>query len=78
MYGLEDFLPSYPGYSQQLIFKYFLGKNESALGTNDKFLVCSKKLVVVKTKDDYSFKVSVVPKYNDTTSMVFKILLIYR
>lgn len=68
MYGLDDFLPSYPGYSQELIFKYFLGRNESALGTNDKFLVCSKKLVVVKDKDDYSFKVSVVPKYNGITS----------
>ena len=77
MYGLEDFLPSYPGYSQQLIFKYFLGKNESALGTNDKFLVCSKKLVVVKTKDDYSFKVSVVPKYNDTTSQWYLRFFLY-
>ena len=77
MYGLDEFIPSYPGYSQELIFKYFLGRNESALGTNDKFLVCSKKLVVVKDKDEYSFKVSVVPKYNGVTSKWYLKFFLY-
>lgn len=77
MYGLDDFLPSYPGYSQTLVFKYFLGKNETALGTTEKFLVCSKELVVVKERSSYSFKVSVIPLYNTTLSKWYLKFFLY-
>lgn len=71
LYGLEYFVPSYPGYSQTLIIKYFLNYRESAIGatntTTNRFLTCTKKLVVVKDKEDYSFKLSVVPTFNKGT-----------
>lgn len=31
LYGLEGFIPSYKGYSQQLVLKYFLGYRETAI-----------------------------------------------
>ena len=77
MYGLDDFIPAYPGYSQTLIFKYFLGRNETALNTTEKFLTCSKELVVIKDKSDYSFKVSVVPLYNNTLSQWYLKFFLY-
>lgn len=63
IYGLDDFLPSYPGYSQTVVLKYFLGRNEVSQ-TGDRFLTMSKKLVVVKDSPDYSGKISTIPVYS--------------
>lgn len=71
LYGLDDFIPSYPGYSQTIMCKYFLGRNESATdptsANNTAYLTCTKKLVVTKEKEDYSTKISVVPIYSQTS-----------
>ena len=71
IYGLEYFLPSYPGYSQTIVIKYFLNHRESALNNdttgNVRFLTCTKRIVVLKDRDDYSVKISVVPTYNTPT-----------
>ena len=73
IYGLEYFIPSYPGYSQTIVIKYFLNYRESAIGNetvaNTRFLTCSKKIVVLKDRDDYSVKISVVPVYNGDTGL---------
>ena len=67
IYGLEYFIPSYPGYSQTIVIKYFLNYRESAINNensaNTRFLTCSKRIVVLKDRDDYSAKISVVPIY---------------
>lgn len=67
LYGLEHFVPAYPGYSQTLIIKYFLNYRESAIGqtsaNNKQFMTCTKNLVVVKDKDEFSLKISAVPRY---------------
>lgn len=71
LYGLEYFVPSYPGYSQTLIIKYFLNYRESSTVhstvNNVKFITCTKKLLVVKDKEDYSFKLTPIPKFNYST-----------
>lgn len=68
LYGLEYFVPSYPGYSQTLIIKYFLNYRETSTVhttvNNIKFISCTKKLLVVKDKEDYSFKLTAIPKFN--------------
>ena len=70
IYGLEHFIPSYPGYSQTIIIKYFLNYRESAIGNetvaNTRFMTCTKNIVVLKDRDNYSVKISVVPIYNSS------------
>ena len=72
IYGLEYFVPSYPGYSQSIIIKYFLNHRESAIGNenvgNTRFLTCTKKIVVLKDRDNYSVKISVIPVFNGGTN----------
>lgn len=72
IYGLEYFVPSYPGYSQAVIIKYFLNHRESAIGNenvgNTRFLTCTKKIVVLKDRDNYSVKISVIPVFNGGTN----------
>ena len=63
MYGLDDFIPSYPGFTQTIIFKYFLGKNESAT-TPGTYLSCTKKVKVLKKESHYSGKISTIPVYS--------------
>jgi hypothetical protein len=71
LYGLEHFVPSYPGYSQTLVIKYFLNYRETAINqsnvNNVQFLTCTKNLVVIKDKEDYSVKISVIPRYDAAT-----------
>lgn len=68
-YGLEDFVPDYPGRTQTLIFKYFLNnKEKKAIGNYDEnFLTCTKKIQVVSNYIDYEAKVTVVPLYDGTS-----------
>lgn len=63
LYGLDDFIPSYPGFTQTIILKYFLGKYENST-ENSTFLTCTKKLTVRKKERYYSGKLSVIPLYN--------------
>lgn len=71
MYGLDDFIPAYPGYSQTLVFKYFLSHRETAMGHTTKnekrFMVCSKELVVLGNQNTFSVKVSTIPVFDSAT-----------
>lgn len=69
LYGLEYFVPAYPGYSQTLIIKYFLNHRETTtVNTNEvnnvRFITCTKKLRVLDNLTDYSCKVSIIPLYD--------------
>ena len=68
LYGLEGFIPSYKGYSQQLVLKYFLNYRETAAGQSSvngrRFLTCTKNLIVVANKNTYGVKVSTIPVYD--------------
>ena len=76
IYGLEDFIPSYPGYSQTIIIKYFLGRKESSIDDN-RFLTCTKRLVVVKEKEDFSVKVTPIPIFNRTRNQWYLRYFVY-
>ena len=76
IYGLDDFIPSYPGYYQTVIIKYFLGRNEIST-QGSKFLTCTKKLVVVKEKEDFSVKVSPIPIFNRSTGKWYLRYFVY-
>ena len=74
IYGLEDFVPSYPGFSQTIIIKYFLNKREGSTAAVEKngqrFIAIVKRIVVVHrstSEDKYSLKLSVLPKWNKNT-----------
>lgn len=69
LYGLEDYIPSYPGKHQTLIIKYFLNHRETATvdteGANGvKFLTCEKNLIVLRNENRYVVKLSVIPLWD--------------
>lgn len=68
LYGLEDYIPSFPGHSQKLILKYFLNYREASINstTTDqvRFLTCEKDLIVVNNTNSFDCKVSIIPMYN--------------
>lgn len=75
IYGLEDFVPSFPGFSQTLVIKYFLNHRETSTESVEKngkrFIAIEKKLIVIRrtaTAADYSVKLSVIPHWNKTLS----------
>ena len=76
MYGLENFIPSYKGYCQQLVLKYFLGYRETAVGQTSlngrRFLTCTKNLIVMANKNTYGAKITTIPVY-DTTLNAWKL-----
>lgn len=65
IYGLDDFIPSYPGYKQRLIIKYFLNFRQSAADSvnigKHRFLVVEKDLVVVSNQSTFGMKLAVLP-----------------
>lgn len=69
IYGLEDFIPSFPGYFQKLVFKYFLNHKESSLEpqteSGPRVVTTTKNLVVVarEAPEEFSVKLSVIPKF---------------
>ena len=70
IYGLDTYLPSYPGYSQTILIKYFLNYKEQATDpttvNNRRFLTCTKKLVVIDNENTYTAKLSVIPVVDRT------------
>lgn len=68
LYGLEDFIPSFPGHKQKLLIKYFLNHREiTTLKAADPRYpsVCVEKyLTVIDNNSEYGMKVSVVPVWN--------------
>lgn len=71
IHGIDDFIPSFPGYKQPLVIKYHLSSREtSTINTTEgkyRYLSCVKQLVVVDNTSTYGCKVSVVPVWNYTT-----------
>lgn len=71
IYGLDEFVPSYPGYYQPLVIKYFLGSRQtSPLGHTygkHRYLECVKNLVVLDNESEYSAKIVTVPVWNNVT-----------
>ena len=72
LYGLDDFTPSFPGQTQKLLIKKFLGpkefsKNDISLN-GQRYLVCEKTVTVLANKTLDGIKVSIMPIWNATTN----------
>ena len=67
LYGLDDFVPAFPGQETSLLCKYYLSQNEVAdphISTNN-MLVCEKTLKVINNESDtYTLKISVIPRFD--------------
>lgn len=72
LYGLSDFVPSYPGLQQNILVKYFLGSDESAsnslLTQGRTFVTAEASLVVVPNLLATGVKISVIPRWNNSTN----------
>lgn len=73
LYGLDGFVPSYPGHKRKLLFKYYLANNEpstiNSVENGHRFICIEKTLTVVKNVTDYSLKVSVIPIYDASKNL---------
>jgi len=72
LYGIEDFVPSYPGLRQKLIAKYFLEITEimsqPLAVQNRNYVTAEVDLVVVPNGLQAGVKISVIPQWNVATS----------
>ena len=70
--GIEDFIPSFPGYRQPLVLKYFLSAREIATDAtvvgNVRMMTCTKNLIVVANNTSYNCKITAIPQWNNATS----------
>ena len=68
IYGLEDYIPAYPGFSQPIIVKYFLGSTEdSTIATNkgsQRFIAKQFNLITLVKENTFSLKLSVIPVFD--------------
>lgn len=68
IYGLEGFVPAFPGQRQKLIIKKFLGPKQYAnigeTSAGSRYVVCEKWVVVMPNEALDSIKVSVMPIWN--------------
>lgn len=68
IYGLDTYLPSYPGYNQTIMIKYFLSYKEQAqhpeTSNQVRFLTCTKNITVVSNQNTHTAKLSVIPHRN--------------
>lgn len=72
IYGLADFVSSYPGLQQEILVKYFLGSDESASSAlssqGQSFVTAEVSLVVVANELATGVKISAIPRWNNSTS----------
>jgi hypothetical protein len=83
-YGLENFIPSYPGQTAKVLTKYFLGEFQQAFGNfigssnGVRFLLNTKTIRVLTPDDtDYLFKISVIPYYVSSQSKYMLMFMLY-
>lgn len=68
LYGLEDFIASYPGLQQQLVVKYFLttdqNVNQTLLDASGSHITSTINLVVIPNQLASSVKLAVIPRWS--------------
>lgn len=73
LYGLEDFVASYPGLQQTIMVKYFLSSNQTAapsiLSPSQTYVTAEASLVVVSNQLQAGVKISVIPVWNALTGV---------
>ena len=72
LYGLEDFVPSFPGQRQKILIKKYLGRNQvsplSEFNGRSRYLSLEKWITVVSNQSFEGIKVSVIPMWSGGTS----------
>jgi len=72
IYGLEDFVASFPGLQQRLIIKKFLSNREvstiSTTSAGKRYIVCEKMLTVLANESLDGVKISVIPIWSNYSS----------
>ena len=75
LYGLENFVPSFPGQKQKIMIKKYLNyKQMSPLATqvgDKRFVVCEKIINVLSNNTIDSIKISVMPIWDNTNSKYY-------
>lgn len=70
-YGLDDFVPSFPGQRQKILVKKFLGRNQvspiAETNGSGKFVSLEKWITVIANQSLDGIKVSIIPLWNPTT-----------
>lgn len=70
MYGLEGFIPSFPGQKQKIILKKFLGPKQYSSAREasggERYVTCETWVTVLPNKTMDGIKVSVMPIWNPT------------
>lgn len=71
LYGLETFVPSFPGQRQKILLKKYLGRNQVSPNQETvgkmRFLTLYKWVTVITNKSMDGIKVSVMPQWNPAT-----------
>lgn len=72
VYGLDDFVASFPGQRQKILIKKFLGRNQVSplqeQSGKSRFVTTEKWVTVIANKSMDGIKVSVIPQWNPTTN----------
>lgn len=72
LYGLEDYVASYPGLQQNILAKYFLSADETATAalqsSGVSFITAEASLVVISNNLSYGVKISTIPRWNNATN----------
>lgn len=67
-YGIDDFIPSFPGQRQKILIKKYLGRNQVSpdqeFDGRSRFVSLTKWITVVANKSMDGIKVSIVPVWN--------------
>jgi len=84
IYGLEDFIPTFPGQQTTILVKYFLGENQQASGEfvgnsgGVRYLFATKVVEVLNPADsDFINKISIVPYYVSAQSKYILLCFLY-
>lgn len=72
LYGLADFVPSYPGLQQNILVKYFLSSDQTAtnalLSQGRNFITAEASLVVITNQLATGVKIATIPRWNNSTN----------
>ena len=75
LYGLENFIPTFPGQKQKIMIKKYLNyKQQSTIAVEQRehrYVVCEKIITVVSNDTTEGIKVSVIPLYDKNTSSYY-------
>ena len=81
LYGMDDFMPSFPGQRQKLLIKKYLGRNQvselSEFDGRSRYVTLEKWVTVKANKSFDGIKISIIPMWNSTDNAYVLKLIAY-